>query len=70
MTKTDKIIAAFLVSMGLFSVAQATQYVGALSDNEKATLVDVQQLSVGMDTSLPAACSIDGNPCQGGNGDN
>ena len=35
MTKKDKIVAAFLVSVGIFSAAQAMQYVCALSAKEK-----------------------------------
>lgn len=35
MTNKDKMIAAFLVSVGIFSAAQAMQYVGSLSAEEK-----------------------------------
>lgn len=38
---TDKVIAAFLVSAGLFSSAHAMQYVGAMSVKEKKALVSV-----------------------------
>lgn len=38
---TDKVIAAFLVSVGLFSSAHAMQYVGALSVKEKKALASV-----------------------------
>jgi len=43
MKNKDKIIAAFLVSLGLFSTAQATQYVGGLSIKEKQALSVVAQ---------------------------
>lgn len=35
----DKVLAAFLVSMGLFSTVQAQQYVNTLSENEKVVLL-------------------------------
>lgn len=38
MTNKDKIIAAFLVSVGLFSVCNAMHYVKALSDTQKTEL--------------------------------
>lgn len=38
MTNKDKVIAAFLVSVGVFSAAQAMQYVGALSSKDKRAL--------------------------------
>ncbi|MEI7482149.1 MAG: hypothetical protein WCK75_07355 [Elusimicrobiota bacterium] len=38
MTNKDKVIAAFLVSVGLFSVCNAMQYVKALSDVQKTEL--------------------------------
>ena len=38
MTKNDKMIAAFLVSVGIFSAAQAMQYVRNLSVEEKAQI--------------------------------
>ncbi len=38
MTNKDKIIAAFLVSAGLFSVYNAMHYVKALSDTQKTEL--------------------------------
>lgn len=41
MTNKDKVIAAFLVSVGVFSAAQATKYVATLSQNEKASLISV-----------------------------
>jgi len=66
MKNTDKVLIAFLVSMGLFSVLQANQYVKALTSQEKDTLIDVQMQSSDMDTSNKSACSIDGGPCQGG----
>lgn len=41
MTNKDKVIAAFLVSLGLFSVTSAMRYVGTLSEKEKAALLEV-----------------------------
>ncbi len=38
MTNKDKVIAAFLVSVGLFSVCNATHYVKTLSDVQKTEL--------------------------------
>ena len=38
MTNKDKVIAAFLVSVGLFSVGNAMHYVKALSDTQKTEL--------------------------------
>ncbi|HCC47880.1 MAG TPA: hypothetical protein DEQ38_07170 [Elusimicrobia bacterium] len=38
----DKVLVAFLVSMGLFSSVQARQYVSALSAGEKAVLMQAQ----------------------------
>lgn len=43
MKNKDKVIAAFLVSMGLFSTTQATQYVSALSTKDKQALSAVAQ---------------------------
>ena len=40
-TNKDKIIAAFLVSVGIFSAIQAAKYVGTLSHREKASLFSV-----------------------------
>lgn len=39
MTNKDKVIAAFLVSLGVFSIAQATIYVKSLSGKERTVLV-------------------------------
>jgi hypothetical protein len=41
MENKDKVLAAFLVSVGIFSAAQAVQYVGTLSKKEKASLFSV-----------------------------
>jgi len=41
MTKTDKIIVAFLVSMGLFSAKCAAEYVGKLSSGQKAAFINL-----------------------------
>lgn len=38
MTNKDKVIAAFLVSVGIFSAAQAMQYVRSLSADEKTRI--------------------------------
>ncbi len=38
MTNKDKVIAAFLVSIGVFSSVQAVQYVSTLSSKEKSSL--------------------------------
>lgn len=38
MTNKDKIIAAFLVSVGIFSVTQASKYLGTISRIEKDQL--------------------------------
>lgn len=43
MKNKDKIIAAFLVSLGLFSTAQATQYVSSLSVQDKQVLSSAAQ---------------------------
>ena len=45
MTNTDKILAAFLVSLGLFSAANATKYVLSLSGAEKTSLFSVAKTS-------------------------
>lgn len=41
MTNKDKVIAAFLISAGLFSSAQAMKYVGMLSAKDKKALLPV-----------------------------
>jgi hypothetical protein len=41
----DKVIVAFLVSAGVFSVVQAAQYVGSLSAKERASLFSVAKAS-------------------------
>lgn len=45
MTNKDKIIAAFLVSVGIFSAAQAMQYIQTLSTGEKTKLFSVAKVS-------------------------
>ncbi len=47
MKNRDKIIAAFLVSVGFFSAVQAAQYVGTLSAKDKAALGSVAKASSG-----------------------
>lgn len=44
MKMNDKVIIAFLVSMGLFSTAQASQYVASLSVKDKVILTSVNNL--------------------------
>lgn len=41
----DKILAAFLVSVGIFSSAQAMQYVKTLPTSDKKALSEVARLS-------------------------
>lgn len=45
MTNKDKVIAAFLVSVGIFSSAQAVRYVKTLETNEKSSMFSVAKLS-------------------------
>jgi len=45
MTNKDKVIAAFLVSVGIFSSAQAVRYVKTLETNEKNSMISVAKLS-------------------------
>lgn len=47
MTNKDKVIAAFLVSVGIFSATQAMQYVRTLSVKDKGALVSVVKASSG-----------------------
>lgn len=47
MTNSEKIIAAFLVSVGVFSASQAAQYVGALSNGDKKALVSIAKKADG-----------------------
>lgn len=47
--KNNKIIAAFLVSMGMFTTNCAAEYVRGLSDGEKASFMELtQNKSAGM----------------------
>jgi hypothetical protein len=41
MTNKDKVMVAFLVSVGMFSTVQAGDYVKSLSSKEKPTLLSV-----------------------------
>lgn len=43
----DKVIVAFLVSAGIFSVTQATQYIKTLSLEKKTDLISVAKASDG-----------------------
>lgn len=43
----DKGLILFLVSAGIFTLAQARQYVGALSVNDKKELISVSKASDG-----------------------
>ncbi len=45
MTNKDKVIAAFLVSVGIFSATQAVQYIQTLSIGERAKLFSVAKIS-------------------------
>ncbi len=45
MKNTDIALIAFLVAAGFYSPVQAAQYVGALTDQDKAILVSVSQTS-------------------------
>jgi hypothetical protein len=47
MTNKEKIITAFLVSVGVFSASQAIQYVGTLSNGQKKALVTIAKKSDG-----------------------
>lgn len=60
MAKNDKIVVAFLVSVGMFSVLEAQQYVGSLSRTEKTALKQVvvtSTLSVTDGGTVPAVNS-------------
>jgi len=41
MKNIDKVLIAFLASANFYSVAQAQQYVGSLSNGEKQTLLSI-----------------------------
>lgn len=43
MKMNDKVLAAFLVSLGLFSTTQAAQYINSLSANDKQALSSAAQ---------------------------
>lgn len=45
MKNTDIALVAFLVAAGFYSPVQAAQYVGTLTDQDKAILVSVSQTS-------------------------
>jgi hypothetical protein len=45
MTNKDKVLAAFLASVGIFSAVQAMQYVGTLSEQDKNLLLPAAQVS-------------------------
>lgn len=45
MANKDKIIAAFLASVGIFTSAQALTYVKSLSENEKNSLLPAAQVT-------------------------
>lgn len=47
MKNSDKIIVAFLVSVGIFSGTQASKYVGELSSGKKKSLMAVVKKSDG-----------------------
>lgn len=59
MTNSDKIISAFLVSLGLLSTAQANQYVSGLSTKDKKAIYFVAQADAGNTESAgPSRASI------------
>lgn len=45
MKTNDKVLAAFLVSMGLFSAVQAVQYVSSLSAKEKKAMLPLTDMN-------------------------
>lgn len=47
MKNNDKVLVAFLVTLGLFSTVQATQYVNSLSSQDKAVLQATAEDSTG-----------------------
>lgn len=59
----DKVLVAFLVSMGLFSSVQARQYVSGLSAGEKAVLMEAQE-------SGSDLVPVDNNALSGGSAGN
>ena len=61
MKNKDKVVVAFLVSAGLFSVLQAKQYVSGLSDQQKNALVSVKKTS-GQVLLAAGSAYGDGNP--------
>jgi len=48
MTNKDKIVVAFLVSVGALSAQSAAQYVRALSDSQKVSFVNMQSRHTGV----------------------
>lgn len=54
MTNRDKIVIAFLVSLGMFSASQASAYVSSLSSSQKIALASAASDSSG---ALPATGS-------------
>lgn len=60
MKTNDKVLAAFLVSVGLFPGVQAAQYVASLSTSEKKAMMPIVKLStsevsVSVDVPIPQA---------------
>ena len=47
MKNSDKIIVAFLVSVGVFSTIQAKQYVGSISLKDKKVVLSVAKAATG-----------------------
>lgn len=66
MTKKDKMIAAFLVSVGIFSAAQAMQYVSNLSADEKTRI----GMTVKSSADRIVICSGSDSLGSAGNGNN
>lgn len=59
----DKVLVAFLVSMGLFSTVQAREYVSGLSAGDKAVLMAAQN-------SGGETVPVDNNALSGGSAGN
>lgn len=57
MTNKDKVLAAFLVSMGLFSLTQAVHYVKNLPDEQKNALMPAVNDSA-RQKMLDAVCAV------------
>lgn len=66
MKNNDKILAAFLASMGLFSAIQSVQYIKTLSSGEKKDLMSVVLIAQDVaKPDCPVGTAIDGSKNQG-----